>query len=302
MFNFQFRSTGVAAMMLILFFMLLTPLSAKENEVAEPKKVAIVNGKTIAYADFERDLEVYKNHYRSKNPKLPPALMKQLRTQVVNEMVNQELLYQDSQKKKIKIEKEILEKEIRAFQKQFPSKEQYQAWLKKMRFSEKGFQSQFAQRMVVRALIEKEIVSKINIKEDEVKAYYDNNQEKFRQKESVRARHILIKLDKSADDKAKADARQTLTEIKKKLLAGEEFAVLAKTHSQGPSNARGGDLGYFSKGQMVKPFEEVREEVRQSFIPKQREEIYDEMVKELQNGAKIEIFEDRFLETSNPSS
>lgn len=255
MMNCQMRPIGVTAMVLILFFMQLTPLSAKETEVAAPEKVAIVNGKAIDYVDFERDLEVYENHYRSKNPNLPPDFMKKLRTQVVNEMVNQELLYQDSQKKKIKIDKERLEKELDTFHKQFPSKEQYQAWLKKMRFSEEGFQSQFAQRLAVRDLIEKEIVSKVNIKEEEAKAFYDNNQEKFRQKESVRARHILIKLETSADDKAKANARQTLTEIKKKLLAGEEFAVLAKAHSQGPSNVRGGDLGYFSKGQMVKPFE-----------------------------------------------
>jgi peptidyl-prolyl cis-trans isomerase C len=61
----------------------------------------------------------------------------------------------------------------------------------------------------------------------------------------VHASHILVK------DEA------TATDLKKKIEGGESFAELAKKHSSCPSGQQGGDLGWFSRGQMVKPFEDA---------------------------------------------
>ena len=230
---------------------------AEEAKESNETKAALVNGKIISTEDFQREYELYQNHFRSRSPNLTEDFLKRLRVQVVNEMINQELLYQASQKQEIVVGSEDVNKEIGAFQKKFPNETQYREWLNKMQFTEEAFKAQFAKRMTVRALVEKEIVSKINIKDKEAKAYFEKNPEKFKVDEVVRARHILIKLDKSADDKAKTAARKKLTDIKKLILSGEDFAELAKAHSQGPSGPRGGDLGYFKRGQMVKPFDEV---------------------------------------------
>ena len=61
----------------------------------------------------------------------------------------------------------------------------------------------------------------------------------------VKASHILVKTE--------AEAKEIMQKIK----AGDDFAKLAKLYSQCPSGNAGGDLGYFGKGQMVKPFEEA---------------------------------------------
>ncbi len=61
----------------------------------------------------------------------------------------------------------------------------------------------------------------------------------------VRASHILVKDQKQAQD------------IKTRIEAGESFELLAESYSQCPSKEQGGDLGWFGKGQMVKPFEEA---------------------------------------------
>jgi len=71
----------------------------------------------------------------------------------------------------------------------------------------------------------------------------------------VRASHILIKVDPQADESQKAVAREKMEKIQQRLQKCEDFAALAKDFSQGPSSAKGGDLGYFSRGQMLKPFE-----------------------------------------------
>lgn len=257
MFNSRLRMLNMAAISLVVVFVCVATAGAEADKKKTIDKAASVNGSVIPLKDFEREFGLYQNHFRSQSPNLPPDFLKRLRVQVVNEMINQELLFQDSQNQKIAIGKDELDKEVGAFQKQFPNADQYKQWLAKMNFTEESIRTQFKKRMMVGALLDKAIASKVQVKEEEAKTYFEENPDKFRVEESVRARHILIKLDKSADEKAKSAARKTLTDIKKKILSGEDFAELAKAHSQGPSGPRGGDLGYFKMGQMVKPFEEA---------------------------------------------
>lgn len=86
------------------------------------------------------------------------------------------------------------------------------------------------------------------VSESEAKEFYDKNSDKFMQKESVHARHILVKEEK--------EAKAIIDELK--ALKGEalkaKFIELAKSKSTGPSGPKGGDLGSFSKGQMVPEF------------------------------------------------
>lgn len=93
--------------------------------------------------------------------------------------------------------------------------------------------------------------------EKEIKAFYDENPEYFEKEESVRASHILIKVDDMTDEAAKNLAKEKAAELLKKVREGADFAALAKENSDCPSSAKGGDLGFFGKGQMVKPFEDV---------------------------------------------
>ena len=67
----------------------------------------------------------------------------------------------------------------------------------------------------------------------------------------------MIKVDTDADSSKKADARKKIEKIQAQLKNGEDFSTLAKDHSEGPSSVKGGDLGYFKRDQMVKPFEDA---------------------------------------------
>jgi len=99
--------------------------------------------------------------------------------------------------------------------------------------------------------------SRVVLEDEEIKAYYDENPKEFFSPESVEARHILIKVDKDADDAAVEAARQRASEIHARLLKGEDFAELAQKLSEGPSKDQGGFLGTFGRGRMVKPFEDA---------------------------------------------
>ncbi len=99
----------------------------------------------------------------------------------------------------------------------------------------------------------------VTVNADEVQKFYEQNKARYTTDEERRASHILIKApeDMPAADKAKAKAKaeELLAEARKNP-AG--FAELAKKHSQDPGSAeRGGDLDFFGKGAMVKPFEDA---------------------------------------------
>jgi peptidyl-prolyl cis-trans isomerase D len=96
------------------------------------------------------------------------------------------------------------------------------------------------------------------VPEADVKARYESQKAKYAGQEERRASHILIQADpgnKDARAKAKAQAEQILAQVKAK---PADFAKLAKEQSQDPGSAtQGGDLGFFGRGMMVKPFEDV---------------------------------------------
>lgn len=99
------------------------------------------------------------------------------------------------------------------------------------------------------------IGSQLAVTDAEVKAWYDANKERFRQAEERRASHILIASEKLGKNKAKAKAEDLLQQIRKNPGAFED---LAKKNSDDPGSAsKGGDLGFFGRGMMVKPFEDT---------------------------------------------
>jgi peptidyl-prolyl cis-trans isomerase C len=106
--------------------------------------------------------------------------------------------------------------------------------------------------------LKKEVTNKVEVSEEDMKAYYESHKDEFNMPEMVRARHILIKTDPSASDNDNKKAREKAEDILKQIKAGEDFAKLASDLSDDPgSKTKGGDLGFFPKGIMVKSFEDV---------------------------------------------
>ena len=75
--------------------------------------------------------------------------------------------------------------------------------------------------------LKKEVTNKVEVSEEDIKAYYESHKDEFKTPEMVRSRHILIKTDPSASDNDKKKAREKAEEILKKIKAGEDFAKLA---------------------------------------------------------------------------
>lgn len=97
--------------------------------------------------------------------------------------------------------------------------------------------------------------SGIEIPPADVRAYYDDNPDEFTVEEQVRARHILLRV---GDQRSDEEARSQLEAVRRRLEGGEDFGAVAQEVSGDPgSKDRGGELGFFGRGQMVPEFEEA---------------------------------------------
>ena len=101
-----------------------------------------------------------------------------------------------------------------------------------------------------------QVVKPVAPTEEDLRAYFDQNQDQYGSDE-IHARHILIELPEDASEAQVQSAEDEIAQIQRRLEDGADFAEMARQHSDGPSGAQGGDLGWFGEGQMVAPFEEA---------------------------------------------
>jgi peptidyl-prolyl cis-trans isomerase C len=232
------------------------PLSASEKR--SPKaKVAVVNGSVITQRDLDREMNGTKRRLAGMGKSIEDNQLQILKIQVLENLINLELLYQESQKNGIAIEKAAINEQLKTIKTRFKNEDDFKKALHNMDISEADLRLQIRRELAVRQLIDDKFVEKTIVSDKDAKAYYDSHPDDFKKPELVKANHILIKIDRRADDSQRAEALKKIRDIQNRLKKGEDFASLAKEFSQCPSSANGGDLGYFTRGQMVKPFAEA---------------------------------------------
>jgi peptidyl-prolyl cis-trans isomerase C len=251
------RNLFVCLVITALWVCVSIPWAQAEETKSTKEEVAEVNGTIITRGDLDREMLVVKKRFGRMGKSISGDQLSQLEGNVLDSLIGRELLYQDAQKNGIHIGDEAIDKQLETLKKRFPQEKDFKNAMQKMHLSEQDVRGQIRQGMTIQKFVETKFVNQISIGEKETRAYYDGHQAMFKRPEEVRASHILIKLDSKADEKTKLAARQKLEGIQKELLGGADFGELAKKYSEGPSAAKGGDLGFFRRGQMVPPFEKV---------------------------------------------
>ena len=254
--NFSKRSGNL--LLIALSFLLLLPaavLAAEQKSVSTTSKAAEVNGTVISLEDLTGEMNSFRQRMMQQGRILPEAELAGVRKELLNQLIDRELLFQDSKARGIIIESSIVQAELTKIKGRFKSEEAFKNALAGSNTSEAELSAKIIEGLAIRKLIDTHIAPNMTVTDKESKSFYEENPDLFKQDEQVKASHILIKLDTAADEAQKNKAKNEIADLQKQLKAGGDFAQLAREHSQGPSAKNGGDLGYFGRGQMVKPFE-----------------------------------------------
>lgn len=225
---------------------------------AAPEGVAAIVGDTeISQAELDFELSQLRQRAMQSGQPLPEEPPEALREKALENMIGRELLYQEALRRDIQVSPEAVEEQLGKLRARFGDETAFQEALANMGTSQESLTQKIRQGLAIQELVESVIASEVAVTPEEVQTFYTGNPRFFEKPGRVKASHILIKVEPDADAAAQEAAKAKLQNIEKKLDEGESFADLAKEHSEGPSAERGGDLGFFQRGQMVKPFEDA---------------------------------------------
>jgi len=232
---------------------------AKPVPAEIPPVIARVNGEDVKKGDFDRIIQTMEA--RAGQP-IPAERRDEIMRGAIDQLVVYTLLSQESRNRGIKIDDAEIETKMGQLKAQFPTQEAFDKALKDRGMTMESLRQDARVDLSVTKLMEAELGSLAGPSDLEAKDFYDKNPDRFKQDESVRASHILIRVDEKADAAAKKKARTEIDAVLKQAKGGADFAKLAQQHSQDGSAAQGGDLNYFAKGTMVPAFDKVAFELK----------------------------------------
>ncbi len=245
--------------------------------------LAEVNGAIITTDDYKKEMEILPPYLKQM------AVTPEGRKEMLDSMVVRELVMQDAQKQGIDKSPEVAAK-----------------------------MEDMKKRVIVEAYLKKKVEEQVKVSDADLQKFYDQNKDKFKAGEQLRASHILVKSEKEAQD--------VLAQLK----GGAKFEDLAKKVSVDPAGAKGGDLGWFGKGSMIPefekvafamkegetsgivktkfgfhvikltgkrpagilPFAEVKEQLKTNLMPEKQQEVFKKVKEDLKKNAKLSIKED----------
>jgi peptidyl-prolyl cis-trans isomerase C len=218
-----------------------------------PDVLARVNGEDVKKSEFD---VLVRNMEMGKGP-IPAERRDEVLRNMLDQLITYRLLQQEAKARNITAPDSEVDARIQMMQSQFPNEEEFRKALEARRMSVESLRSDTRNDIVITKMIETEVGQGVQASDEDARAFYEKNPDKFKQDEMIRASHILLMVDEKADAATKKQKRAEIDKILKRARAGEDFAKLAKAHSQDGSAAQGGDLNYFTHGRMVPPFEQA---------------------------------------------
>lgn len=219
--------------------------------------VATVNGKPITRQQLDEASVNDLQMLQAQGQQLTPDQTLGFQRQVLGKLIDQTLLDQAANGAKMPDLDKKIEAQIAEIKGQFKTEQEFSDRIAKAGRTQEQFRADVTSGVRLKEFVEQQFGNKVQIGDDKIKAFYDENPQYFQAPEMVRASHILVTVPADATDEVKKAKRAAIDAARARVLKGEDFAKVAGEVSDCPSKQNGGDLDFFGKGQMVPEFEKT---------------------------------------------
>jgi len=234
--------------------------SQSENQpVQEPDAmIASVNGNVISAGEVAQEVKGLMAQFGARVPaEQMQALEPKMREQAVENLITKRLILQEADQINIQPSEQEIAAELETVTAQFPSPEVFQEQLTAMGISSEQLRSDIKDHLKIKGVFELATASVEPVTDEEISSFYNEKIDTFKVPEQVRASHILFTVEKDASEETRVLKKNELEAVRERIVSGEDFAALATEYSDCPSKQRGGDLGLFERGRMLKEFEDA---------------------------------------------
>ena len=234
----------------------------EEGEVpktGDPAGVAVeVDGVKMTNAQLDADIKKRMDAFKDEiSPDKLEQARAEIRKSLVDDFVLRTLLSKEVKAKNVTVTDREVEKILDGMKSQMPPGMTLDDLVKMNKIDLAKMKGEIALNIKINKLVEQELGGKGKVDEKEIGEFYEKNLDKFKKPETVHARHILISKSPEDNEKSLTDKKAKAEDLRGKLQKGADFADLAAKNSDCPSKENGGDLGTFTRGQMVKAFEDA---------------------------------------------
>ncbi len=238
--------------LLLLAVLLLAPLSAELID----RIVGKVGNDIILMSD------VYKLMQQMQSAGLPQDQISAMTA--LQQLIEQKIIFQKAKDLDIKVDEgriaKMAERYLQQIKSRYASEAAFIADLANEKLTEQDlldyYKSMLMENAMSDQLVDRYVTSQISVSEEEIRQFYDSSKDSLAVKPVTWELGLIMhEIKPSAETEAATLAE--IRQLQNRLIRGEDFALLATQFSDCPSKERGGDLGFFGRGMMVKPFEDA---------------------------------------------
>lgn len=239
-----------------------SPVTSHDEKVAPPPAldpgpvIAEVNGAPIHERQFETAWSVERARLEVEGVELTPEKWLERRQATLRLLIGGELVYQAAKAEGMTVSEERITEQLRVARSQFASDEAFEEHLQASGMTREDWRKNEERRLLMGAYV-RSVTPDTEIDDAEVLRLYRQEKDRLVTETQVRPAHIIVRVLPSASAERRQAARKKIDEADRRLQAGEDFAEVAREYSESPFAARGGDLGFFSRGRALPQFEEV---------------------------------------------
>ena len=233
------------------------PLSARVVE----RIVAVVNNDILLLSELDDRLRpMIPQLQQIPDEQARKQRLEQLRRQMLEHMIDEEMIKQEASKLKITVSDQDLERAVKdVMRKNNLTREQLEQALQQEGKGILDYKATILRPQLLRLrVLNVQVRSRVAVSDDEVKAFYQANLRKLGVETKVHARHIFVSIPADAPGRVVLQRRRVAQDLLAQLKAGGDFAAVAREHSQDSvTRADGGDLGWFGRGTLPSNVENV---------------------------------------------